>query len=59
MFVTRSRLRAKIDSLNQMEIRTSKGDILETTMSFLEYTLTQTFLLMNMLNIYVRNLQSV
>ena len=33
MFVTGTRLRAKIDSLDQMEIRTSKGDILETTTS--------------------------
>jgi len=32
-FVTGTRLRAKIDSLNQMEIRNSKGDILETTTS--------------------------
>ena len=31
MFVTGTRLRAKIDSLDQMEIGTSKGDILETT----------------------------
>ena len=29
MFVTGTRLRAKIDSLDQMEIRTSKEDILE------------------------------
>lgn len=47
MFITGTRLCAKIDSLNQMEIRTSKGDILETTTSFLEYTLTRTFLLIN------------
>ena len=33
MFVTGTRLRAKIDSLDQMEIRTSKGYILETTTS--------------------------
>ena len=33
MFVTGTRLRAKIDSLDQMEIRTSKEDILETTTS--------------------------
>jgi len=33
MFVTGTRLRAKTDSLDQMEIRTSKGDILETTTS--------------------------
>ena len=33
MFVTGTKLRAKIDSLDQMEIRTSKGDILETTTS--------------------------
>ena len=33
MFVTGTRLRAKIDSLDQMEIRTSKGNILETTTS--------------------------
>jgi len=33
MFVTGTRLRAKIDYLDQMEIRTSKEDILETTMS--------------------------
>ena len=33
MFVTGTRLRARIDSLDQMEIRTSKGDILETTTS--------------------------
>jgi len=33
MFVTGFRLRAKIDSLDQMEICTSKGDILETTTS--------------------------
>ena len=31
MFVTGTRLRTKIGSLGQMEIRTSKGDILETT----------------------------
>ena len=33
MLVTGTRLRAKIDSFDQMEIRTSKGDILETTTS--------------------------
>ena len=33
MFVTGTRMRAKIDSLDQIEIRTSKGDILETTTS--------------------------
>ena len=33
IFITGTRLRAKIDSLDQMEIRTSKGDILETTTS--------------------------
>ena len=33
MFVTGTRLRAKTDSLDQIEIRTSKGDILETTTS--------------------------
>ena len=33
MFVTGTRLRAKIDCFDQMEIRTSKGDILETTTS--------------------------
>ena len=31
MFVTETRLRAKIDSFDQMEIRASKGDILVTT----------------------------
>ena len=33
MFVTGTRLRAKIDSCDQMEIRSSKGDVLETTTS--------------------------
>ena len=33
MFVTRTILRAKIDSCDQMEIRSSKGDVLETTTS--------------------------
>ena len=33
MLVTGTRLRAKIGSFDQMEIRTSKGDILETTSS--------------------------
>ena len=33
MFVTGTRLRAKIDSFDQMEISTSKVDILETTTS--------------------------
>ena len=33
MFVTGTRLCAKIDSCDQMEIRSSKGDVLETTTS--------------------------
>ena len=32
-FVTGARLRAKIDSFDQMEVQTSKGDVLETTTS--------------------------
>ena len=33
MFVTGTRLRAKIDANDQMEIRSSKGDVLDTTTS--------------------------
>ena len=33
MFVTGTRLRAKIDSRDQMEVHSSKGDVLETTTS--------------------------
>ena len=33
MFVTGTKLRAKKDSFDQMDIRTSKGDVLETTTS--------------------------
>ena len=34
MFVTGTRLRAKIDHCDQMEICSSKGDVLETTTSY-------------------------
>ena len=60
MFVTGTRLRAKIDSCDQMEIRSSKGDVLETTTShnLLGVYIDQDLSFNEHVEHYVKNLQS-
>lgn len=60
MFVTGTRLREKTNTLDQMEIRAIKGDILKTTTSHKLLGVYIDFLLTSMsANIYVRDLLHV